>query len=137
MQESISASVFLTLNTLSINHGLLATLHAIRRRTDGSVVHFPKARQKTKSRILGNITTHTTFTGRNVSVSSAVVNPFSRISKRARESFTASARLKQKPVQCTAMIARKLDDKIAATPSVKICIKLRATGSHEISVKHW
>ena len=47
---------------------------------------------------------HTTFTQRNVSVSSAVVNlSFSSLSKRARESFATSASPKQKPVHCAAM----------------------------------
>ena len=45
----------------------------------------------------------------NLSVSSAVVNHwFSRMSKRAGESFAASARAKQKPVHCAAMIAKEL-----------------------------
>ena len=35
------------------------------------------------------------------------------MSKRARESFAAPASAKQKPVHCTAMIARKIDDKNA------------------------
>ena len=35
---------------------------------------------------------------------------FSRMSKRARESFAALARAKQKSVHCTAMIARKMND---------------------------
>ena len=58
--------------------------------------------------------TRTTFTQSNLSVSSAVVNPsISNMSKRAGESFAASARAKQKPVHCTSMIARKLNDKNA------------------------
>ena len=60
------------------------------------------------------ILTHTTFTQSNLSVSSAVVNPlFSNISKRARESFAASASAKQKPVHCAAMIARMTNEKNA------------------------
>ena len=59
---------------------------------------------------LVNIMTHTTFAQSNLSVSSAFVNPpFSSVSKRAGESFAASASAKQKLVHCTAMIARKLN----------------------------
>ena len=62
--------------------------------------------------LLVNIMTHTTFTQSNVSVSSEVVNPlFSSMSKRARESFAASACAKQKPVHCSGLIARKISDK--------------------------
>ena len=76
--------------------------------------------------ILVNIMTRNTFTRSNLSVCSAVVNPsFSSMSKRAGESFAASASSKQKPVHCTAMIARKLNadmEKLEATPSVKNCV---------------
>ena len=57
--------------------------------------------------------THTTFLQSNLSVSSTVVNPLvSSMSRRARESFAASASAKQKPVHCTA-IARTINDKNA------------------------
>ena len=50
----------------------------------------------------------------NLSVSIAVVNPsFSSVSKRAGESFATSAGAKQKPVHCTAMIAKRINDKDA------------------------
>ena len=59
-----------------------------------------------------NIPTHTTFTQQNLSVSYAVVNSLSSsMSKRAGESFAASASAKQKPVHCTAMIAWRINDK--------------------------
>ena len=58
---------------------------------------------------LVNIMTHTTFTQSKLSVSSAIVNPlFFIMSKRAGETFAASANAKQKRVHCTAIIARKL-----------------------------
>ena len=61
--------------------------------------------------LLVNIMTHTTVTQSNLSVSSAVVNPpFSSMSKRAGESFAASASAAQKPAHCAAMIARKTND---------------------------
>ena len=63
-----------------------------------------------------NIMTHTTFLQTNLSVSSAVVNPLlSSMSKRARESFAAAASANQEPVHCTAMIARRINDKNADT----------------------
>ena len=62
--------------------------------------------------LLFKITTHTSFHQSNLSVTLAIVNPlFSSMSKNAGESFAASANAKQKPVHCTAMIARKLNDK--------------------------
>ena len=109
--------------------------------------------------------THTTFSTSNLGVSSAVVNlSFSSINKRAGECFTASASAKQKPVQCTTVIASKLNHKDAdmnchaartkleATPCVKNCVSLilehsppqrleqhqvQAAVSHERSVKRW
>ena len=54
--------------------------------------------------------THTTFAQSNVSVSSAVVNPFfSSMSKRAGESFAISACAKQKPVHYGAMLAKTIN----------------------------
>ena len=51
---------------------------------------------------------------KNLSVSSAHVNPlFSNMSKRAWESFATSACAKQKATHCSAMMARKIDDKNA------------------------
>ena len=56
----------------------------------------------------------TPFAQSNLSVSSAVVNPpFFSMSKRAGESFAASASVKQKPFHCTAMIARRSNEKNA------------------------
>ena len=81
--------------------------------------HLSTKRSFTRERwtqltLLVNIMTYTTFTQSNWSVSSAVVNPlFSRMSERAGESVAASASAKRKPVHCTAMIARKLNNKSA------------------------
>ena len=65
----------------------------------------------------GQIDTHDAhhiFTQSNLSVSSAIVKPLiSSMSKRAGVSFSASASAKQKPTHCTAMIARKVNDKNA------------------------
>ena len=58
--------------------------------------------------------THTAFIESNLLVSSAVVNPLlSIMSKRAGGSFATAASAKQKPVHCTAMIARKINGKNA------------------------
>ena len=74
-----------------------------------------------------NIMTHTTFTQSDVSVSSAVVNPsFSSMGKRAGESFATSASAKQKPVHCTAMIARQMNDKSADTAHHAVSTRLQA-----------
>ena len=68
----------------------------------------------TQMTLLVNIIPDTTLTQSNLSVSSAVVNPlFSSISKRAGDSFAASGSATQKPVHCTAMVARKIDRKSA------------------------
>ena len=64
--------------------------------------------------LLVKIMTHTTFTQSYVSVSSAFGNPFfSSMSEHAGESVATSASAKQKQVHCTAMIARKMNDKNA------------------------
>ena len=68
----------------------------------------------THGTLLVNIVTHITFRQKNVSVSSAVVNPtFSSMSKRAGELVATLANAKQKPVCCSAMSARRLNDKTA------------------------
>ena len=68
----------------------------------------------TQQKLLVNITTHTTFTQSNLSVSSAVVNPsFSGRSKLEGASFAASGSATQKPVHCTGLLARKISDKNA------------------------
>ena len=80
----------------------------------GRYSHQKIIHQRQMDTILVNIMTHTTFVQRKLPVSSAVVNHlFSSMSKRAREAFAASVSAKQKPIHCTAIIARKLNDKNA------------------------
>ena len=77
----------------------------------------------------------------NLSVSSAVVNTFTSMSKRAEESFAASASETQKPVHCAAMMRmptwtvtqyfleyRELE----ATPSVKTCVSKIPSSSGQL-----
>ena len=64
----------------------------------------------TQLTLLPNIMTHTISSRSHLSVSSVVVSPW--FSARCG-SFAASASAKQKPVHCTAMTARNLNDKNA------------------------
>ena len=68
----------------------------------------------TQLTLLANVMTHTTFILCNLSVSSAVVNPLlSGMRKLTTESFTVRQAWNKKPVHCAAMIARRINDKIA------------------------
>ena len=106
----------------------------------------------TQLTLLVTIMTRATFAHSKLSVSCAAVNPlFSSMSIRAGESFAASASAQQKPVHCTAMIARKLTTRmptwtitqyfhqitnLEATLSVKNCVSKILKHSPQRRLEH-